>query len=401
MYIEFEFCTNDSEMQYQFDNDSVYLNYASTSYPKSQIALDSFYKAIVHLPDGPRHNLLNRSLDSCRKRVGKIIGVSEDFVFFTHGATFGLNQVILGFSSPSHTLAFDNRSHNAVVRPCSSFVNKDKGFVANIYDQNDALIQDALNAVAARAPDLLCLTHVSNVNGSIYPVEEIINFFHTHSPSTSILVDASQSAGNISLSCLNNADFIVFPSHKHLHSLPGAAVVIAKKRLNPIVFGGSGSNTMAIETQSSIDLFAEVGTLNFPAIQALVDSLEYAESMLNEHSNREKNLIEELTEGIKPIRGLEFIRNERTESKVGIIALKTKYGSPELHWAPFLNSQRIYVRGGLQCSPLHHHQLGLSKNGSLRLSLGWGTTSADIKKVIKALNEFSSIAEKVLDVSDI
>ena len=373
MYIEFEFCTNDSEMQYQFDNDSVYLNYASTSYPKSQIALDSFYKAIVHLPDGPRHNLLNRSLDSCRKRVGKIIGVSEDFVFFTHGATFGLNQVILGFSSPSHTLAFDNRSHNAVVRPCSSFVNKDKGFVANIYDQNDALIQDALNAVAARAPDLLCLTHVSNVNGSIYPVEEIINFFHTHSPSTSILVDASQSAGNISLSCLNNADFIVFPSHKHLHSLPGAAVVIAKKRLNPIVFGGSGSNTMAIETQSSIDLFAEVGTLNFPAIQALVDSLEYAESMLN----------------------------ERTESKVGIIALKTKYGSPELHWAPFLNSQRIYVRGGLQCSPLHHHQLGLSKNGSLRLSLGWGTTSADIKKVIKALNEFSSIAEKVLDVSDI
>ena len=59
------------------------------------------------------------------------------------------------------------------------------------------------------------------------------------------------------------------------------------------------------------------------------------------------------------------------------------------------------MRGGLQCSPLHHHQLGLSKNGSLRLSLGWGTTSADIKKVIKALNEFSSIAEKVLDVSDI
>lgn len=81
----------------QVQDGITYLNYASTSFPKSKIALNSFVKAACALPEGPRQNWLDASLNDFRARVGKILRVPATSIFFTHGATVGLNQVIRGF----------------------------------------------------------------------------------------------------------------------------------------------------------------------------------------------------------------------------------------------------------------------------------------------------------------
>lgn len=379
-----------------FQKESIYLNYAATSFPKSKIALESFLKAVHTLP-GSRQNESNIYYQSFRGRIGKILNAPAENVFFTSSATIGLNQVIKGFAKEGSCLAIDNRSHNAVIRPWVSLKDKCQCLIADLYDIADNFIEANLLEILSKGPHLLCLTHVSNVNGSIYPVEKIIELVKLLSPTTSILIDASQSAGALSLSTLHNADFVVFPSHKHLHSLPGAAVVVARKRLEPIIFGGTGANSLATETLRKEEIFAEVGTMNFPAIQALVDSLEYAESHLQTHRKLENDLVTQFIEGINQINGLQLIGRQASPHRIGIVALKTEVGSAELHWVPFLKSQKIFVRGGLHCSPLHHLQLSLSTTGTLRFSFGWSSTSEHVVKALGAINEFNDVVRRFHD----
>lgn len=381
------------------DKEAIYLNYAATSFPKSKIALESFLKATGLPPGGSRQNQSNRHMKNLKMRTGKVLNTSEEHIFFTSSATMGLNQVILGFMKGAHCLAIDNRSHNSIVRTWLSLKDRRQCIVAPLYNQNDEFIDANLTETLSKSPDLLCLTHVSNVNGSIYPVEKIIDLVQLYSPSTSILIDASQSAGALDLSTLNKADFIVFPSHKHLHSVQGAAVLVAKKRLEPIIFGGTGANSMAEETLSNDDIFAEVGTINLPAIQALVDSLEFAESTLNDHKKLENSLVNQFIKGVDEIGSLKIIGRNANDNRVGIVALKTDFGSPELLWTPFLRSQNILVRGGLHCSPLHHKQLGLSNTGTLRISFGWDSTPEHVVKALQALKEFSNVTERILNDS--
>ncbi|MBA3602728.1 MAG: aminotransferase class V-fold PLP-dependent enzyme [Parachlamydiaceae bacterium] len=340
-------------------------------------------------------------MQSFRSRIGKVLNTHAENIFFTNSATIGLNQVIRGYINEQENccLAIDNRSHNSVARPWQFLAGKKcQCIIASIYDHEDRFIESNLLQMLAElpnSPNLLCLTHVSNVNGSVYPVERIIDLVKLCSPSTAILVDASQSAGAVTLSTLSKADFVVFSAHKHLHSLHGAAVLIAKKRLKPIIFGGTGANSMAGETLRENDLFAEVGTLNFPAIMALTDSLEHAESEIVYHRKIEQTLVAEFIKGITQIEGLKIIGRNADAERVGIVALKPQFGSSEMHWEPYLKSQKILIRGGLHCSPFHHQQLGLSQSGTLRFSFGWSSTPEHVEKSISALKEFNSVAGKI------
>lgn len=369
----------------------IYLNYASTSFPKSKTATESFFKALTTVPCDSRQHCPNGLYDQ-RQRVGKVLNISAEHIFFTPSATLALNQVIRGYAKENTCVAIDNRSHNAVIKSMLSLNDRCKCMVAPLYDERDLLLENRLLEVLSESPRLLCLSHVSNVNGSVYPVEDIIDLVQAISPSTAVLVDASQSAGAVTLSRLHKADFIVFPAHKHLHAFDGAAVLVAKKPLKPVIFGGTGSSS-ASENETD-QLFTEVGTFNIPAIKAMVDSLEFAESELLSHRKLENELVSQFLEGIHQIEELEVLPSQASD-RVGIVALVPKYGSPELHWVPFLKSQDIFVRGGVQCSPIHHEQLGLARSGTLRFSFGWDTTPLHIEKALAALKEFSNAAKRI------
>src|SRR3990167_5007401 len=114
-----------------------YLNYAATSFPKSKVALESFYKAACTIPDSPRQNRSSVCLQDFRDRIGKILNIEAKYIFFTHSATVGLNQVIRGFMKDGLWLAIDNRSHNAVVRPWISLTDRCQCIVVPIYDERD------------------------------------------------------------------------------------------------------------------------------------------------------------------------------------------------------------------------------------------------------------------------
>ena len=137
-------------------SDQIYLDYAATSYPKSNVALESFLRA-AHILPGSRHNKSNIQLQNFRDRIGKILNVQAEYIFFTNSATIGLNQVIQGFAKNGFCIAIDNRSHNSIVRSCFSLSNRCQCIVASIYDETDKFIEANLLEILAKSPDLVCL----------------------------------------------------------------------------------------------------------------------------------------------------------------------------------------------------------------------------------------------------
>ncbi|MBM3184016.1 MAG: aminotransferase class V-fold PLP-dependent enzyme [Chlamydiae bacterium] len=168
---------------------------------------------------------------------------------------------------------------------------------------------------------------------------------------------------------------------------------MAKRRLHPLILGGTGSDTINDEILSEKEFFKEMGTPNFPAIAALVDSLEYATSNWKLHRELEDRLVTQFVDGIERIGGIKIIKG--AADQVAIVALRPEFGSPELHWAPYLRSQNIIVRGGLHCSALYHQQLDLSQRGTLRVSFGWDSKAEHVVKALKCIEEFCHIAKEV------
>jgi selenocysteine lyase/cysteine desulfurase len=379
------------------DKKIIYLNYASTSYPKSPRALETYMHSINTVPMGLRMGSGDQSLDKLRVKVAKMLNRKRsESVFFTSGATLALNQVIQGFLEDNSIYIIDNRCHNSIVRINKGINNNYKRHICELYDVNEELNHKKLREILLLKPKLFCLTHASNVNGIIYPIEEIIDEIKKYSPTTAVLVDASQTAGSISLSGLTTADFIIFPSNKHLHSVSGASIIITEHKLRPIIMGGTGENTQNESSLASGKLFAEVGTLDFPAIAAMVASMEYAEENLLLHQKHEAKLYDYLLSGLEKIDELEILGSKnKSNSRLSVVGCKTKLGKPELDWAPFLLSQNIIVRGGLQCSPIHHAQLGLSIAGSLRISYGWYTKIDEINFLLESLTGFIQVLKKL------
>lgn len=364
------------------EQEITYLNYAATSFPKKREIVEIYNDVLNMVPDGGRHGGQDALVAEARSIFAKGLSVDITNVYFSSGATQALNEVILGVLNPGDLCLYDNRAHNAVVRPLSAISERVKVEMCPLYRLDETQNLEALSAQLKSTTKMVCLIHASNVTGTIYDIKTAIKLVRDKAPNAVILVDAAQTAGASSLSEAMDADFIVFQGHKHLHAPFGAAVLIAKKPLRPTILGGTEkfNDTSALVT--------EVGTQNRAAIYATAKAFEFAYANLARNREREQSLMEYLCEGIRDIRGLEPISSDSSRDKVSILALRTLVGTPEGDWIPHLKSKGIVVRGGLHCSPCFHDQHGLNKTGTLRISLGWDTTKRDIDAVVNALHEF-------------
>ena len=373
----------------------VYLNNAATGYPKTELSIKACNECLRALPTGTRHgnNNSNKFLEKSREIVAGCLGIRKSFVFFSSGSTLAINQIIRGYLNNGDHCICDNRAHNATIRTLHDCKNI-KYEICNLYNVHDAMNFINLVKRIKSNTTLICLTHVSNVSGSIYNVSYILNLIKSRFQNVAVMIDASQAAGTVDLKNVACSDFVVFSSHKHLHSVPGAAVVICRRQLTPYIMGGTGHNGSGLNMET-YSLFFEVGTMNIPAIYALAISLQDYEKNHAFYNEKERSTTKILIDGIKNIKGLEIIGKSGLKDRIGIVSCKTIYGSPEIEWIPYLLKQKIIVRGGLHCSPIHHKQLNLLNIGTLRFSISRFTTIKEIEFTLQILKQFSVILENL------
>lgn len=291
-------------------------------------------------------------------------------------ATYALNMAILG--TGGHVVV-TQMEHNSVLRPAHIIGNYSiakadkKGFVNAISVENEIRSDTKL---------IVC-THASNVCGTIQPINEIVRAAHRHG--AKFLLDASQTAGSMDIDAKKlGADFIAFPGHKGLMGPLGTGGLYVKnpQELNPVITGGTGSNSESLIQPDAMPDMLHSGTLNTPAIAALGSAVRF---ILKEGAGAigeyERYLAGVLDEELKNIPGIEIYGSAH---KVGITAFNL-FDLSSSQTELLLNG-KIAVRSGYHCAPLAHRAIGTEKKGAVRVSFGMYNKPRDAKALARCIS---------------
>ena len=236
---------------------------------------------------------------------------------------------------------------------------------------------------------LVALTHVSNVLGTINPIEEIIPYFRKLAPAAKILIDAAQSAPHLPIDVQKlGIDFLAFSPHKMLGP-SGVGVLWAKEELlekmDPLFVGSNMINIVTKEkaTWAPLPDKFEVGTANLEGVAGLASAISYI------NKTGYKNIIaheQELTEyGLEKLRqipGLKLFGPLSSENRLGIFSFALDGAHPH-DIAQILDSQNIAIRSGHHCAQITMQVLCVP--ATARASLYLYNTKEDIDKLVEGI----------------
>ena len=345
----------------------IYLDNGATSMPKPPEVFRAVAEAMARCGNPGRggHRAAMAAAEQvyrCRETASKLFDCPAERVVFTSNCTHGLNMAIRTLVKAGDPVVISGFEHNAVTRPLYGLRAEVTVAGRRLFDQQDTLesFENALKKGAKAA----VFTHVSNVFGYILPVEELGALCRRYG--VPFIVDAAQSAGAlpVKLGALG-ADFIAMPGHKGLLGPQGTGLLLCGRTPEPLLRGGTGSNSISKEMPDFLPDRAEAGTLNVPGIAGLAAGLRYLERVGPETIlRREQAQLRRCANALKK-RGYEVFAGPH---QAGTLSFLPPGDCEEL--AEKLGRQGVAVRAGLHCAPLAHESAGTLKTGTVRVSFG-------------------------------
>jgi cysteine desulfurase family protein len=368
---------------------TVYLDNAATTYPKPS----SVYRAVRHAmeeigatPGRGAHRRAREAsavVSSARRKAAALLGIPDpDRVIFTKNATEGINLVVKGWLRPMDHVVLSSVEHNAVVRPMERLSREGVRVTRVRCSQGGRLDLDAFRDSLDPPPRLVVLTHASNVNGCLQPVEEAAGLCAERG--IPLLLDGAQTAGIQPIS-VNDLRLGMFAcsGHKGLLGPPGIGILYVRSDLDvlPLVEGGTGSlSEEALQPEYCPDRY-ESGTPNLPGIAGLAAGIDFVmEREIGSILKHELALATALDERLQEIPGVKVFKPDvRGTGAVSFVV----EGLNPADLAHILDAGfDIAVRAGLHCAPLAHQTLGTFPEGTVRVSPGYSTTMEEIEYFI-------------------
>lgn len=386
----------------------IYLDNAATTYPKPE----EVYEKMDMLTREMSVNAGRGSYELARKATGVINGTrakiadffgAEDVndVVFASSATEAANRVLLGYDFKENmTVYVSPYEHNAVMRTLEA-VRKKTGIQIKLLatDNKGYLdIEEIEYQFMCDEPDFVCTNMASNVTGYILPFEKIAHMAKEYE--AVVFADAAQAAGNIKINLKEtDIDILIFAGHKSLYGLFGVGgfatnsrIFERDKKLNPVIFGGNGEDSLNLGLPETGISKYEVGSLNVPAIGALKCGIDSIKSDFNEIRQHEDKMFRYLLEEIEKMDGIIIFQKPETEEEfenhIAVISTAfEKYASDDA--GTILDGEyNIAVRTGYHCAPLVHDVIGSKKyGGTIRISIGRYTTKEDIDRLVSAFED--------------
>ena len=326
-------------------------------------------------------------LYQCREELAQMFDADgPEQVVFTQNATHALNLAIRTLVHPGDRVLISSWEHNAVTRTLASIPDVEVLVAqAPLFDDEKTL--DAFRTRLAQRPAAVVCTCVSNVFGYILPYVSIAQM--CRQANIPVILDASQAAGTLPVK-LNTcgADFIAFPGHKGLYGPQGTgALVCGRDRgIEPILTGGTGSESKRQQMPDFLPDRGEAGTQNVAGIAGLLQGVRFVRRLGEESIfNHEKKLAQRLAKAMERSDRLRGIFSSGWNQS-GVVSFACgDYDCQEL--ARKLGERGIAVRAGLHCAPLAHHSAGTLDTGTLRLSFSAFNKEPEIDAFIHQLNK--------------
>ena len=374
----------------------VYLDSASTSQkPRAVIStINDFYEkenASIHRGLYDLSVVATRKYEEVRKKVAILLGTSHsNSIAFTKGTTESINIVAQGLMRkqlhPGDRILISAMEHHSDFIPWQQICQQTGATLAIIPVNNKGeLILSEVDDLLVSRTKLVCLTHISNVLGTINPVEEIISLAHKRN--IPVLVDAAQSVGHYPINVdAWGADFVVFSAHKMFGPL-GTGVLFAKEefgaQIDPLNFGGGGVKNVTLEHTEFLEYphKLEAGTANIPGVIGLGAAIDFVQQLdLNETSSHTRNLCIYLKEKLNQMGSVQILGQPANFGS--IVSFQMEKIHPH-DVASFLAEANIAVRAGHHCAQPLHESMGVP--ATVRVSLSIYNTKEDVDKTIEAL----------------
>ncbi len=377
--------------------DHAYLDNAATTFPKPEAvyrAMDDFARRVGGNPGRSGHRRAleaGRELVRCRQALARLLGAAEPGrIILTRNATEALNLAVRGFLKPGAHAVISSLEHNSLLRPVHALSRK----AGVSYDVVDCSAEGAVDLEAVRgalrpATTLLAFSHASNVLGAVLPVRELAEIAHRHG--AALLVDAAQTAGRLPLDVASDAlDLVAFSGHKELLGPQGTGglYVAPGIELEPLLYGGTGSDSTSPEQPSFLPDRFEPGTANALGAAGLRAGVEFIlERGVDSVRDHEGMLTARLLEGLDGLPGAVVYGPRDWSRRVGVVSFNLE-GISSAEVAAFLNERHdIAVRAGLHCAPLAHRTLGTLDTGTVRVGFSLLNHPGQVDRLLSALKE--------------
>jgi cysteine desulfurase / selenocysteine lyase len=379
----------------------VYLdNAATTQKPLSVInAIYDYYMNYNSNIHRAVHQLAEEATfeyEKTREKVAKFINAhSADEIIFTRNATEAINLVSYSWGrtnvNKDDRIVITELEHHSNIVPWQiltqekdaklDYIGIDNNGYLNMEDCNKYLQSDKVK--------LLSISHMSNVLGTIVPINEIIEM--AHQKGIVVLVDGAQSVPHMPIDVQNmDCDFMVFSAHKMLGPT-GVGVLYAKKEIlnemKPFIGGGDMIKEVYKHRTIYNDLpyKFEGGTPNIADVIGFGAAIDYLKK-IGMHNVREHE-IEITSYAIKAIAGIKDIilyGPLDTNHRGGVIAFNIGDIHPH-DLATIMNDYGIAIRSGHHCAQVLMGRLDIA--AASRTSFYIYNTKEEVDKFINALGE--------------
>lgn len=380
---------------------TVYLDNAATSFPKPPAVGARMREYVDEVGASVSRGSYEAAQQAelvtlrLRQRLCALFGFADpSHVILTPGNTWGLNMLLLGALRPGDHVLVSAMEHNAVMRPLTQLAKRGVAFDRIPCDAEGRLQTGRIEAMLRPNTRLVLLAHASNVSGTVQDAAAVGEICAARG--IPFALDAAQTAGHIPLDfAALRLSALSVPAHKGLMGPQGMGALLLRpdfaKTLEPIVSGGTGS----VSDSEDIPLYLpdrfEPGTPNLPGIYGWEAALEYLEGVTVEAvAAHDRALSARLLGGLRDVPGVSLIGPDTTEGRVGVFSLDFP-GKDNAEIAARLEEEfGILTRCGLHCAPNAHRTLGTFPRGTVRLSLGWFNTEADIDRALQAVKALSA-----------
>lgn len=378
----------------------VYLdNGATTQKPRCVVdaITDEYYSVNANVHRGV-HFLSQQATElheASRETVRRFINArSTNEIVFTRGTTESINLLASSFGEAflgeGDEVIVSTMEHHSNIVPWQ-LLQMRKGIKLRVIPMNDCgeLLLNEYERLFTERTRIVCVTHVSNVLGTVNPVKDMIATAHAHG--VPVLVDGAQSIPHMPVDVQAlDADFYVFSGHK-VYGPTGVGVLYGKEewldKLPPYQGGGEMIQHVSFErtTFNELPFKFEAGTPDYIGTTGLARALDYVTTLgMDRIAAYEHDLTEYATRRLKEIPSMRIFGEAAEKGSV------ISFLVGDIHhfdMGTLLDRLGIAVRTGHHCAQPLMQRLGIE--GTVRASFALYNTKEEIDALVAGVERVS------------
>lgn len=370
-----------------------YFDNAATTYPKPEcvyVAMDDFARNCgVSLGRG-QHKLSSKAsyiANETRELLLRLFHCDNKKVVFTNTATEALNTILFGMSYKETSVIYISPfEHNSVTRTLHEIKKHHNIVIRQLSVSNESFeynISEIKKQFSEFPPDIVIVSHASNVIGLVAPIKDIFTEAKKYSATT--IADMCQTAGLIDIDISSNIfDYVVFAGHKTLYGPLGISGFASScsDKLHPLIYGGTGIESANQNMPEEVPIKFEAGSHNSISIAGLNASLKWIlKTGINKIYDQEQLNKEKLLCILKKYNNIKVYN---FSNQIGVLScVFDGYSSDEI--GQVLSENNIAFRSGLQCAPMAHKFINTFPAGTIRFSVGYFNTQNDFDQLDEVL----------------